>query len=286
MGRLAPMALARTGQRVGGLAAAVVLTLSTGVQAAEQPAAPIDPAALVTRGPGRAPVPNFAGYYLPDRSSAFRPRAPRPGPNGLPRGWMAFQGFETNGNTPPPLKPEVFEWLKARQAGELTGDVFDEQTMKCKATLLFDMYVFGEVLDILQREDELVMIVAKERALPRHIFINGKHPPEEDLAVSPNGHAVAHWEGSELVIDTVGMADNTWLFYVDFLRHSEKLHVVERLSLSPDGQVITNVMTIEDPEYLTKPWTLTVKWRKAPPGMEPLQEPCDVDQRGVEPIAR
>lgn len=277
----------KAGSRAIALAGAVLaLPMTEGAGAAPAPNPPIDPAALTTRGPGGRSVPNLAGFYYLDPSSAFQPRPSRPGPDGLPRAWMNFQGYATNGNTPPPLKPAALEEMRARFAVEDTGDVFDERTMKCKAPLFFDMYAYGEVQDVLQREDELVMISKKERAMPRHILIGGKHPAEDDLAASPNGHAVAHWEGPVLVVDTIGMTDNTWLLAADYLRHSDKLHIVERFSLSADGQVMTIDATIEDPEVFSKPWPLSIKWRKAPLGTEPVEEPCDVDQRGLTPVGR
>lgn len=255
--------------------------LALGVAPAAGPAVAADAAPFTLRGPDGRVTPDFGGFWVLDRSVSFRPRPPRPGPQGLPRDWMAFGGYRTNGNEPPPLRPEVFEEIKKRQVIELAGEDKDERTVKCQAPLVFDMYTFGETMDILQRHDELVMIPSKERALPRHVYIGRQHPPADEMPITINGDAVAHWEGNELVVDTIGFNDQTWLFLGDYIPHSDELHVVERFSLSPDGQTISVQMRIEDPKTFTKPWVLNIKFARTKD--LPVEEACDIDNRGFEP---
>jgi hypothetical protein len=68
------------------------------------------------------------------------------------------------------------------------------------------------------------------------------------------GHAIGHWEGDTLVVDTVGFNDKTWLDRVGH-PHSEALHVVERFR-RVDQNSLQDDITIEDPKAYTRPWTI------------------------------
>jgi hypothetical protein len=65
------------------------------------------------------------------------------------------------------------------------------------------------------------------------------------------------------VIDTIGLSTKN--SYIDNFRtpHSEKLHVVERLTLEPDGQHLAGIATVEDPDTFNAPLTMTQRWFKA-----------------------
>ena len=258
-------------------AALVAAGLGLGIASAAlaQGAATIENPSLTTRGLDGKPVPNFGGFYYPDATVAGT-NGPNDQTRPRNRDWGGFNGYSTNGNTPPPLTPEYAKKYAEMKAATKEGEL-DFQEAKCRWPLFFDYYAYNEIWDILQREDELVMINKRQRAAPRHILIGGTHPAEEDLLHTPNGHAVAHWEGKVLVVDTVGTTDDTWLIRRDRLTHSDKLHIVERMSISEDGQVLTIAATIEDPEVFSKPWPLTVKFRKAKWGSEPIEEECNVD---------
>jgi len=89
-----------------------------------------------------------------------------------------------------------------------------------------------------------------------HVFrvipIGAKHP--DDLEASFMGDSVGRWEGDTLVVDVIGFNDKTWLAGTGTF-HSDKLHVVEKFTRK-DENTIAYEVTMEDPEVLTKPWTL------------------------------
>jgi len=88
----------------------------------------------------------------------------------------------------------------------------------------------------------------------RQIFTDGRpHPADPDPTWY--GHSTAKWDGDTLVVDTVGYNDKFWF---DFRGHphSEKLHTVERYTRKDLG-TLENIVTIEDPVYYTKPFTLS-----------------------------
>ena len=87
----------------------------------------------------------------------------------------------------------------------------------------------------------------------RIIYMDGRpHPADAVDYPMWQGHSIGRWEGDELVVDTVGMREESWLDSFG-LQHSAQLHIVERYrKTSPDTYVWT--ATIEDPVYFTKPF--------------------------------
>lgn len=86
----------------------------------------------------------------------------------------------------------------------------------------------------------------------RQIFIGKEHP--KDIYPTWYGDSVGHWEGDQLIVDTIGFNGNIWL---DMAGHpaSEQLHVIERFSRPNYGNLVNHI-TIEDPMMYTKPWDI------------------------------
>jgi hypothetical protein len=115
----------------------------------------------------------------------------------------------------------------------------------------------GPVL-ILQTPDKLVFVAEEDREV-RKVYLSDQH--SQDLKPSYSGDSVGHWEGNTLVIDTVGYNGKGQLDEVGN-PHSERLHMVQRLTMSADGNTLTNVITFDDPKYYTKAFTKTRTWRR------------------------
>jgi hypothetical protein len=79
-----------------------------------------------------------------------------------------------------------------------------------------------------------------------------EHP--DDLLPSYMGNSAARWDGDTLVVDVIGFNDKTWLAGTGTF-HSEALHIVERYTRVSKDRIDYEV-TMEDPNVLTKPWTL------------------------------
>jgi hypothetical protein len=95
----------------------------------------------------------------------------------------------------------------------------------------------------------------------RLIYTDGR-PHPKDLETTFMGHSIGHWDGDTLVVDVVGLGDETWLGgggavgrarYTSI--HSDQEHVVERWTRN--GDVLTYEATVEDPVALSKPWVIT-----------------------------
>ena len=75
------------------------------------------------------------------------------------------------------------------------------------------------------------------------------------------GESVGHYEGGNiLVVDTIGQNDKTQIDRFG-TTHSDKIHVVERYRLSPNGEEFEVQFTVEDPGAFTMPWSGRARFR-------------------------
>jgi hypothetical protein len=114
----------------------------------------------------------------------------------------------------------------------------------------------------------------------REVYMDGR-PVPEDWNPTRGGRANGHWEGDTLVIETVGMTAGT-LDQVG-LPYSDKLRVVERLTRS--GDLLSDEITLIDPEAYTRPFTTVHRWRLAPAGYEFAEYICGENQRNAPDVS-
>ena len=89
--------------------------------------------------------------------------------------------------------------------------------------------------------------------LERVVHLNMKSHPA-DVAPSPLGHSIGHFENNTLVIETANFTHVRW-GNGRGVDSSEKKTTVERYTLSEDGRKLMLNFTMTDPEYLAKPVT-------------------------------
>ena len=104
---------------------------------------------------------------------------------------------------------------------------------------------------IVQTPTQIIMLYEYMNVF-RVIPLNAKHP--DDVIPSYTGNSVGRWDGDTLVVDVTGFNDKTWLAGTGTF-HTEALHVTERFTRIDKDQINYEV-TMEDPNVLTKPWTL------------------------------
>jgi hypothetical protein len=111
----------------------------------------------------------------------------------------------------------------------------------------------------------------------RQIFMDGrKHPVDPDPTWY--GHSIGHWEGSTLVVDTVGFNDKFWFDFKGH-PHTEQLHIIERYTRTNLGTLV-NQITIDDPGAYSRPFTVTFTARLAP-GDELMEYICNENNQDV-----
>ena len=110
---------------------------------------------------------------------------------------------------------------------------------------------------------KMVWMIWESDHMVRRIHMTDRH--SESVIPSWFGESIGHYESDgTLVIDTIGLqAKNS---YIDWYRtpHSEKLHVVERFKLSPDGKALDVVVKVEDPDTFNEPLYMARRWNKVP----------------------
>jgi len=110
----------------------------------------------------------------------------------------------------------------------------------------------GPPTQIVQTPGQVVFLYGASN-LFRVIPTDGR-PHRADADPSYMGDSTGRFEGETLVVDVTNFNDDTWLGSDGYF-HSEKMHVVERLTRK--GDVLTYAATVEDPLVLAKPWVMT-----------------------------
>jgi hypothetical protein len=148
-----------------------------------------------------------------------------------------------------PYKPEaakkVLDYYQRRGV--------DDPTSRCLPPGLPRAATLGLYpLQIIQTPQQIVILYEYGNTF-RVIPLNVSHPA--DLPPTYMGNSIGHWEGDTLVVDVIGFNDKTWMQGTGTF-HSEALHVTERYRRVGAEQIDYSA-TMEDPNVLTKPWTIT-----------------------------
>lgn len=213
--------------------------------------------------PARRPSgePNLAGDWAPEQVVMADPRgvggglvplstianapAPRAGGGG---GGAARRGGG------PPAGPRLYGGTELTELGTKEAASFGQQDnprFRCETTsIIFDWTFDGPVNRITQNKDAIV-IQYGQMNLKRTVYMNMKDHPA-NVKPTRAGHSIGRWDGDTLVVDTVGFLPGVLNAPV---RHSDKLHVVERFTLDPKTMKLTRQYEAEDPIYLKGKYT-------------------------------
>jgi hypothetical protein len=113
-----------------------------------------------------------------------------------------------------------------------------------------------------------VWMIWQRDHLVRHVALTDQH--SEHITPSWFGDSIGHYEnGDTLVVDTIGLSTKN--SYIDNYRtpHTEKLHVVERFTIEPDGKHLVAVVKVDDPDTFNAPLYMQQRWFKM---NEPMKE--------------
>ncbi len=93
---------------------------------------------------------------------------------------------------------------------------------------------------------DLIVFKMEYFDLFRVVFLDGTEHPPANAPHSKSGHSIGRWEGETLVVDTTHISRGT--FMNNGFNHSDRIHLVERFRLSPDGGTLWLTQLYEDPE--------------------------------------
>ena len=209
--------------------------------------------------------------------------------------WQRYPGFGRGAppdpaTLPPPagkmmLKAKYKGPYDAKRAKEAASDANGEPIagsgVDCLPYGMPEMMSAIYPLEILQTPGQ-VTIIAEAFSQVRRVFIGKTQPKIEDVPPGYYGHSVAHWEGSTLVVDTVGVKESV-LGHSE-MPHSDQMRITERLHLvTPD--ILHDQITVQDPVTLEQPWTFTFAYKRMA-NYEMLEYVCEnnheyIDDKGV-----
>ena len=115
----------------------------------------------------------------------------------------------------------------------------------------------------------------------RRVYLNETPLAPEDAEPRFAGHSTGRWEGATLVVTTVGVKESVRFRNVP---HSMKMRVTERLRMVSD-EVLENQVTIEDPDFLTAPWTWSWMYKRWP-GYKIEEYVCDDNRYFEDPTLK
>jgi hypothetical protein len=153
----------------------------------------------------------------------------------------------------PPLTPEYRAKYDAFRAASAAGrDGGNGRTSNCLPPGMPRIMLQPYNIEFLFTPDR-VTIIQEAYMQVRRVFTDGR-PLPEDPDPAFNGHSVGRWEGDTLVVETIGIKEDTQLGRVG-VSHSDQLKVVERYRLDPKNpDKLTLEFTHTDPKALTQPW--------------------------------
>jgi len=228
----------------GRLRPAVIAVVVFGLVACEQ--APPEVAAADV---AESSMPDFGGWW------DWEPAADDFPPQGPPQPLLHA-----------PMKPEIVEFVQ-----QLIAKVFDTSTAErpSDAELGIDVSgycapprfggfngYYGMPIEILLPPGRALIL--DERGLVRRIDMSGA-PLPTDIVESNAGTSVGRWEGSTLVVETVGLVSA--MPFIGPFKFGKGIRVVERFRLAePDVLEIALEMTA--PEIFTAPFSRTYRYRR------------------------
>jgi hypothetical protein len=160
------------------------------------------------------------------------------------------------------------ERLKHSNQETLAGRVPFSPRETCRPAGVPGFDVFSRLRPVyfLQRPSE-VTIINEGDAQVRHIYMNVAH--SKNPRPSWYGESIGHFEGDELVIDTIGLNDKT--FVDNYLTpHTDRIHVVERFKMTEGGKTLQLVVSVEDPGAFNGSWSARQIYHRMP--QETMQE--------------
>ena len=160
----------------------------------------------------------------------------------------------------------------------------DDPALRCVptafGTLNVSMFDVGAVAQIIQSPKFVVMLTETYHGF--QIVPTDGRPHRDTVPPSYRGDAVGRWDGDTLVVDKTNFTDNNWIAAegrVSF--HSDALHVVERYRRT-DAKTLEIEATLEDPQVLSKPWTVAKQTLQLAPFDQIMELVCSgVETQGL-----
>jgi hypothetical protein len=172
-----------------------------------------------------------------------------------------------------PYQPWLIPIVKERTANLAIGDPH----IRCLPDNFLRAYGLPHLLKFVHSPG-LLVVLNEMNAGYRQVFTDAR-PLPVDPAPSWQGYSSAKWSGDTLVVDTIGLRDDTWIDWNGSVL-TESAKVREQIR-RPDFGHLEVVVTVDDPKAYTKPWTVTLK-QKIVVDTELIDEICLENEKFLE----
>ena len=205
----------------------------------------------------KAPVPRMAngkpdlsGIWIADRTPEGE-ETPSSVDNIQSSRQMANLGVDIAGGLP------YQDWLVPIVAKRTANLALDDPHIRCLPDNFLRAYGLPHLLKFVHTDD-LLVVLNEMNAGYRQVFTDAR-PLPEDPSPSWQGYSSATWQGDTLVIDTIGVRDDTWIDWNGSVL-TEQGKVREEIRRLDYGHMEIKVM-VDDPGAYTAPWTVTLTER-------------------------
>jgi hypothetical protein len=164
---------------------------------------------------------------------------------------MSNIGVDLKGGLP--YQPWLVPIVKERTANLAK----DDPHIKCLPDNFLRAYGLPHLLKFIHTP-KLLVVLNEMNAGYRQVFTDARPLPENPTP-SWQGYSTARWSGDTLVIDTIGVRDDTWIDWNGSVV-TEAAKVREEIRRPEFGHLEIRV-TVDDPRAYTKPWTVMLKER-------------------------
>jgi hypothetical protein len=171
-----------------------------------------------------------------------------------------FKGKQSEWTTEPlPFTPKGLEMFQANHPGKsprgFPPDLDNDPIRGANPTGLYRTLIYFRSFELVQLPDKVIQMFAFGKNW-RTIYTDGR-PVPDDVAAGPYwyGYSVGKWQGDALVATTLALDERAWMdeWGTPF---SAGARIEERWQrISPEKLQLT--LTVNDPEYYTKPWIST-----------------------------
>lgn len=175
---------------------------------------------------------------------------------------------------PPKLTASAQAWVDRRKAAEQGGFVRGVANIKCLPSGFPALMQWRSPIMIMQGFGRIAIITEHDPGNdePRTIYLNRGHPDPVDP--SWNGDSIGHWEGSTLVVETIGLNGREGAHLAPV---TEKTHVMERFNLENGGKTLVDTLTISDPDVFLEPYTMAWRYDRLPDTAQRMEAVCEPD---------
>lgn len=164
---------------------------------------------------------------------------------------MADIGIDLPGGLP--YQP----WLRALVKKRTDNLAVDDPHIRCLPDNFIRAYGLPHLLKFVQKPG-LLVVLNEMNAGYRQVFTDAR-PLPKDPNPSWQGYSSGRWSGDTLIIDTIGLRDDTWIDW-DGSVVTQAAKVREQIRRPDFGHLEVEV-SVDDPKAYTKPWTVTLRER-------------------------